>query len=206
MSFILFDEKTSKNGGRKYPASEYSDRVINLNRLEDRNLESQCRQIERERRTVINSINREKKIVEADLEDKQDLMRALFNKEKLSVLSKFPYRFSVGANHGITIMEELDKLRLLHNNRLTSQENSRKMSSILRQPAPIPSSTRAAKVHSAHGRLLPERPVNDVYSSQTPRPLSSLENYEKPNIKPTVIWLFFQNSFLFLSNCWNFFV
>lgn len=146
---LIFDEKSSltKNAVRKYPASEYSDRVINLNRLEDRNYDNQCRLLEKERRTVINSINREMRVVESDLEDKQDLMRALFNQQRLSVLATFPYKFT--GSSGSTYMDEIEKLGLL---------NEKNISSSLKLPAASSHmhSMRIKKVHSAHGRLGPE--------------------------------------------------
>lgn len=173
---LIFDEKSSltKNVGRKYPASEYSDRVINLNRLEDRNYDNQCRLIEKERRTVINSINREMRVVESDLEDKQDLMRALFNQQRLSVLATFPYKFT--GSSGSTYMDEIEKLGLLNDKNI--------ISSSLKLPAaaaPAASShmhsMRIKKVHSANGRLGPETASenDDAVVVRFQRPSSAVE-------------------------------
>lgn len=176
MSLLIFDDqKLSKTGGRKYPASEYSDRVMNLNRLEDRNYENQCRLIEKERRTVMTSLNREMKQIESDLEDKQDLLRALYSQQKLSLLSTFPYKFSVGNQRGSSYIEELEKLGLAHDKT---------------ESLKLPQSNRMKKVHSANGRLGGDRRssmhtlLDDDTSARSQRPASAIDNYRNAEIKP----------------------
>lgn len=106
----MFCFKIKKGGIRKYPASEYSDRVINLNRLEDRNYENKCKLIEKERQLALHAHNREVKRLESELETRQELLRTLYGQEKLKKFEEFPYKF-VFKNHSYS--ELLNELGLL---------------------------------------------------------------------------------------------
>jgi hypothetical protein len=72
----------------KYPASEYSDRIMNLNRLEERNLENRKKSLDKEQRTSISLINHEIKRLEVEYETKQDLLKITENQEKINHLTE----------------------------------------------------------------------------------------------------------------------
>ncbi|CAF0926572.1 unnamed protein product [Brachionus calyciflorus] len=98
--------RNSHSGLRKYPASEYSDRTINLNKLEDRNLENSIKLIEKERNQILQNLNRDIRKLEEDYEEREEEARKVFNLKKKKYLN---------AN--------------LHNNLISNQKNDRGMSS-----------------------------------------------------------------------------
>lgn len=179
MTWKVFSKKAYGRYGRnrRFPASEFSDRVINLNRLEDRNYENQCKIIEKERRTVLTALNRDIKKLEYELYDKQELMHALYGQEKLKLLNSFPYKLNV--NEGGYI-NELEQLGLYD-----PAASDKKLLSGLK----LPSKTRASptirvkKVHSANGRF-----GGDVNAVTLQRSASANENSSKvennDHIKP----------------------
>lgn len=72
---------------KRYRPAEYSDRVINLNKLEDRNLDSKLKRIERENRIGMNNILKDIKKLESELEFRRETLNIIQNKDKLKKLS-----------------------------------------------------------------------------------------------------------------------
>lgn len=71
----------------RFKPSELSDRMMNLNRIEDKNLENKIRQIEKETRVSLNSINREIKHLENEHQIQQKLVNGLNNSAKIKFLN-----------------------------------------------------------------------------------------------------------------------
>jgi hypothetical protein len=72
---------------RRYRPAEYSDRVINLNKLEDRNLDNKLKRIERENRIGMNILLKDIKKLESELEFRKEALNIIRNKDKLKKLS-----------------------------------------------------------------------------------------------------------------------
>lgn len=72
---------------RKLQASEFSDRIINLNKLEERNLENRLKLLKKENKTNVNLLNRDIRKIENELEIKQASLRAINNIERLKLLN-----------------------------------------------------------------------------------------------------------------------
>ena len=69
----------------KFKASEYSDRVMNLNKLEDRSLESRIKIIEKQKSTSLHMLAKDIKKLELEFENKQRTLRSVIEaKEALS--------------------------------------------------------------------------------------------------------------------------
>lgn len=79
--------RSSLNGLKKYPASEYSDRIINLNKIEDKNLENALKYIEKERNQVLHNLNRDIKKLEEDCEEREEQLRMAYNLERKKFLN-----------------------------------------------------------------------------------------------------------------------
>lgn len=155
--------------------------MINRNRLEDRNYENECKLIEKERRTVLTTINKEIKKLEGELEVRQGLMRTRYDKERLKLLKDFPYKLR-SSDDGY--LRQLEELGLADNPHYMSASAGTKKP---RFPA------RVKKVHSAHGRFggrgdhggTVSNLTNIVSQSETTDPTprtqrsaSAFENYE----------------------------
>ena len=66
---------------------------MGMNRLEERILQDRIKQIEREKRFSISLLNRDIRMIEKDLESKQESLQALYNKEKLKILHEYIHIF-----------------------------------------------------------------------------------------------------------------
>ena len=91
----------------KYPASEFSDRIMNLNRLEERNLENRKKSIDKEQRTSMSLINHEIKRLEVEYETKQEMLKITENQEKINHLTEaLNLNFLIDKNNNF--LEQLD--------------------------------------------------------------------------------------------------
>ena len=71
----------------RFKPSELSDRMMNLNRIEDKNLANKLRQIEKETRVSLNSINRDIKHLEDEHQTQQKLVNSLNHSAKVKFLN-----------------------------------------------------------------------------------------------------------------------
>ena len=76
-----------RNGFRKFIPAEYSDRVMSLNRLEERNFQKKLNYIHKENRMNINSIERDMHKISLELEGQQKLLEKSKTELKLKQLN-----------------------------------------------------------------------------------------------------------------------
>jgi hypothetical protein len=172
--------------------------------LEDRNLENQYKIIEKERKTTINTLNREIKRLEYDLEARQDSLRALYNQEKLKAINEFPYKFIY---KNLSYADQLDELGLVEKKKIKQQQQRQQEDAQPEQQRRKPSSSsssssnrvqedvnlkdytdseeminlnRAKKIQSAHARLSTDS--GDFKRSNSIRSTSALETYKKSSL------------------------
>lgn len=172
---IIKKKQNLKNGLRKYPASEYSDRVINLNKLEDRNLENQLKYIEKERKVTISTITRDIKRLENDYEEKKDSLKMIYNQERLKTLNSNLHIKMLIKNNS-NYIEKLKQIGLIEIEKTTTEDNTKL---VVENSDNI---VRFKKNLSANARLnLYSSSSNENDANSAVRPRSALDNYETSN-------------------------
>ncbi len=100
-----------QTGFRAIRYAEYSDRVLNLNKLEDRMLERNMKLIDKECKTALTFINRDIRQLENEYEMKQELLRYAFWRDKEKQINRTTSILKHNLNDNLAKLHKFDLLK-----------------------------------------------------------------------------------------------
>lgn len=154
--------------------SEFSDRIMGMNRVEERILRDRLKQIDREKRFSLSLLNREIRMIEKDFEAKQESLQALYNKEKLKILHENLHVVLL-AKERLAEKIRLHNLRNQESKREEGEDEYRPMATSSRQTTSSSSLSDAPSVGGEErGRRKYVTRVHEIASATSARPKSNL--------------------------------